>query len=213
MENVSRHQCLIYEGPPSQQLPALAATIRKKLHENYRCIYMNSLPMVASFRACLETMRVNVADEIAKTRLVLSSDPVISAEGAFDTDVMIEGLESAVDQALKDGYNGLFATGDMTWEFGVEENFTKLLEYEWRLEKLFQKQPKLCGICQYHHDTLPREVMRKGLLSHRAVFVNETLARVNQYYAESTSDAEKAAQDPALDNEIIKFVRPLETSD
>lgn len=157
-------------------------------------------------------MRVDVAKEIAKTSLMLSSDPAISAEGVFDTDLMICKLESAVEQALKDGYNGLFATGDITWEFGAQqENFTKLLEYEWKLEKLFHKQPKLSGICQYHQNTLPREVMRQGLLSHRALFVNETLARVNEYYSETASEAEEAAKDPALDDEILKFCRARDT--
>jgi hypothetical protein len=207
MESVSRHQCLIYEGSPLQQLPALAAVIQQKLRENFRCLYLNSPSMVAGMRSCLETLKVDVANEVTKTRLVLSPDPVTSADGGFDVDLMIRNLGDAVEQSLKDGYAGLFATGDMTWEFGAKENFTKLLEYEWKLEKMFHKQPHLCGICQYHQDTLPREVMRQGLLSHRAVFVNETLARVNEYYSDSVSGAEEASKDPELDNELIKFCR------
>jgi hypothetical protein len=50
-------------------------------------------------------------------------------------------LEGALHQALNDGYQGLWATGDMSREFGPERDFSKLLDYEWRLEELFQKHP------------------------------------------------------------------------
>ena len=59
----------------------------------------------------------------------------------------------------------------MGWEFGPEGNFAMLIEYEWRLEELFRRQPALCGICQYHRDTLPKEAMRHGVLMHPSIFV------------------------------------------
>ena len=98
---------------------------------------------------------------------------------------MIGKLEAAVTQALADGYKGLWATGDMAWEFGNGRNLPKLLEYERRLEELFRRQPAICGICQYHSDLLPDEIVRHGLLTHRAVFINETLSRLNVHYAEA----------------------------
>ena len=59
-------------------------------------------------------------------------------EGRFDIDRMLHMLEEVLDRALKDGYTGLWATGDMSREFGQGREFSKLLEYEWRLEELFQ---------------------------------------------------------------------------
>ena len=179
----TRHQCLIYAGPPSQQLPALAATIQGKINEGYRCLYMNSRPMVAGIRTCLAAIGVDVVSEIARARLVLSSEPVTTADGGWDIDSMLAKLDDAVEQALSDGYQGLFATGDMTWEFGSEKNFPKLMEYEHRLEELFRKRKALHGICQYHQDTLPPEVIRQGFLTHRTLYINETLSRVNPHYA------------------------------
>jgi hypothetical protein len=58
---------------------------------------------------------------------------------------MLGILSAAVDQALNDGYQGLWATGDMSCEFGPERDFSKLVEYEWRLEELFLKHPTLAG--------------------------------------------------------------------
>jgi len=58
----------------------------------------------------------------------------------------------------------------------------RLLDYERGLEQLFEKHTSLSGVCQYHTDTLPIGVVEQGLHVHKAVFVNETLSRVNPYF-------------------------------
>jgi hypothetical protein len=198
----SRHQCFIYEGSPSRQLPALAATMKRKMDEGYRCLYLNSLPMVAGVRSSLAAIGVDVASAVSGARLVLSSESMTAADGSFDVRTMLERLEGALDQALRDGFKGLWATGDMTWEFGSRKNFAKLLEYEYRLEELFAKRPELGGICQYHRDTLPHEVIRKGLLTHRTIFVNETLSRINPHYFSVRPSAHRLPTNAELDNAI-----------
>jgi hypothetical protein len=182
MEQMPRHQCLVYEGSPAPHLPKLVSLIRRKLNENNRCLYLNSPPMVAGLRSYLFAGGVDVPKEVMKGSLVLSSDTGHLQNGRFDIDRMLGILSDAVDQALNDGYQGLWATGDMSWEFGPERDFAKLVEYEWRLEELFLKHPTLSGICQYHTDTLPREIVRQGLLSPQAIFLNETLSRLDSHY-------------------------------
>lgn len=205
MDLASQHQCLIYQGAPSQQLPALAAMIRQKLDENYRCLYLNSPPMVSGLRSYLAALGLDIVDEITTGRLVLTSELTLSADGDFDVGAMIHKLEDALDQALNDGYKGLWASGDMTWEFGNKENFANLLEYEWQLDELFCRRPTLCGICQYHNDTLPPEVLRQGLVSHQTIFINETLSRLNPHYAESKFVAEQASAKLELDEIVGKL--------
>src|ERR1700754_4916730 len=113
MEHTSRHQCLIYEGPPSQKLRTIALILQRKLDEGYRCLYLNSAPMVAGMRSPLAAMGIDVAYEIARARLVLSSEPV-SSGSHFNSREMLGKLENSLDEALNDGYKGLWATGDMT---------------------------------------------------------------------------------------------------
>jgi hypothetical protein len=180
-----RHQCLIYEGAPSRQLPALAATMRQMLGANYRCLYLNSPAMVAGMSSYLAAHGFDVAHEVSNGNLVLSSDQSHLFNGDFDVEEMIGKLEFAIVQALRDGYKGLWATGDMLWEFGNERNLQKLLKYERQLEELFRRQPLLCGICQYHGDLLPQEILGQSLLTHPAVFINETLSRINPHYSEA----------------------------
>src|ERR1700691_4520050 len=106
METLPRHQCLIYEGAPSRHLPAVAAVTREKLEQNYRCLYLNSPPMVAGMRSYLAAAGVDVTHEIEKESLVLSSEQGHLASGQFDVDGMIRTLEDALDQALGKGYTG-----------------------------------------------------------------------------------------------------------
>ncbi|HTV13858.1 MAG TPA: MEDS domain-containing protein [Acidobacteriaceae bacterium] len=193
MEQVSRHQCLIYAGPPSRHLAALAVTLRAKLWRNYRCLYLNSPSMVAGIRSFLAAADVDVEEEIARGSLVLSAEQGHLVDGQFDVRRMLETLDGALAQALHDGYAGLWATGDMTWEMGPQRDSSKLLDYEWHLEEFMRKHPEMSGICQYHADTLPREMLRHGLLAHRSIFVNETLSLVNPQYLRPESVTDVAA--------------------
>jgi chemotaxis family two-component system sensor kinase Cph1 len=204
---------MIYQGPPSRQLPALAAMMRQKLEENYRCLYLNSPPMVSGMRSSLAALGFSIVQEITDGRIVLTSESTLSADGNFDVDLMIHKLEDALDRALEDGYSGLWASGDMTWEFGNRKNLEKLLEYEWRLEELIRQRQTLCGVCQYHHDTLPTEVLRQGLLSHQTIFVNETLSRLNPHYAHSKMLAEEASGNADLDAVVAKLLQSGSSED
>jgi MEDS: MEthanogen/methylotroph, DcmR Sensory domain len=202
MEAAPRHHCMIYEGSPSRHLRAMASATREKLRENYRCFYLNSPPMVAGMRSYLAAAGVDVVQESERATLVFSSDREHLLGGSFDVDRLIQSLEDAVDRALNDGYAGLWATGDMTWELGGEQDFSKLLEYEWRLEESFQTHLALSGVCQYHADTLPREVLRQGLVTHPAIFLNETLAMVNPRYVREELFTEHTVLNPKLESMV-----------
>jgi len=60
MNPLPRHQCLIYKGSPSLQLSAIAALVRQKVNENYRCLYLNSPVMVAGMRCYLAAAGIDV---------------------------------------------------------------------------------------------------------------------------------------------------------
>jgi MEDS: MEthanogen/methylotroph, DcmR Sensory domain len=205
MEPQPRHHCLIYQGAPSKHLPALALAMRDRLRQNHRCLYLNSPPMVAGLRSYLAATGVDVAHEVAKSRLILSSDQQHLADGSFDMDRMLQTLQRLLDNALRDRYAGLWAVGDMTWELGPENDPARLLEYELRLEKIFQQRPELSGICQYHADTLPREMMRQSLLVHPSIFVNQTLSLINPYYLHSKVRANESAHSATLDAAVTRL--------
>jgi hypothetical protein len=177
-----RHQCLIYQGAPSRHLPALIPVLKHNLEKNYRCLYLDSPPMIAGMRCYLSAAGIDVEVEVAKGRLLLSSDQRHLDSGKFSVNRMLRTLNDAVQQSVLDGFNGLWATGDMTWEFGPDQNFSKLVEYECKLEDFIRQNPEFSGICIYHAETLPCEAVRHGLTTHRSLFFNETLSRINPHF-------------------------------
>jgi hypothetical protein len=180
-----RHRCLIYSGAPSSHLAAIAETLVQKLKENRRCIYLNSPTMVAGMRWHLVAGGVDLDEQVNRGALVLSSDRSHLVDGKFDTDKMLGLLDEGVQKALADGYDGLWAAGDMTWEFGREENLEKLLDYEQRLEEYMQSHPALSGVCLYHQDTLPESAIQTAQLTHSSFFISATLSRLNPEFVKA----------------------------
>lgn len=177
-----QHQCFIYEGAPSSHLADIARTLIQKLKANHRCLYLNSPPMVAGMRWHLSAAGLDLKEQMERGALVLLSDQSHLRGEKFDVARMLELLRDGVKQALADGYLGLWAAGDMTWEFGSEANLDKLLEYERSLEEFMQSNPALSGICLYHRDTLPAHAIQTALITHPALYISTALSQINPLY-------------------------------
>lgn len=177
----SRHKCLIYDGDPSEQLPVVIPLLLDGLKDNWRCLYLGSPETVRMVDGALSRKGVDTARERDRGSLVLSSDRSHLADGKFRPDAMVDGLCASIDEAVRDGFRGLCATGDMRWELGADENFDRLLEYEARLEQVFREKP-LWGICQYHRAMVPADAVHDALLTHRGAYVGDRLNADNLFY-------------------------------
>lgn len=184
-----RHRCLIYSGAPSSHLPDIARSLIERLRGKHRCLYLNSPTMVAGMRSELSAQGVDPRREVERGALVLTSDQGHLVAGRFDVDRMVRLLQDGVKKALADGYVGLWAVGDMTWEFGNEDNLDKLLEYERSLEDFMHRTPALSGICLYHRDTLPAHAIETALKTHPSVYISSTLTHLNARYAPVLQEA------------------------
>lgn len=179
-----RHQCFIYEGAPSSHLADIAHTLIQKLSENRRCLYLNSPTMVAGMRWHLASAGLDLQGEVGRGALILSSDQSHLAAGKFDAARMLGLLRDALNQTLADKYQGLWAAGDMTWEFGHEANLDKLGEYERGLEDFMRDNPALSGICLYHRNTLPAHAIETALIAHPSLYISSALSHLNSRYHE-----------------------------
>lgn len=177
----SRHKCLIYDGDPSEQLPVVVPLLADGLEDNWRCLYLGSPEAVHMVESALNKGGIDTAHEAKRGALFLSSDRGHLRDGVFEPNAMIDGLCASIDDAVREGFAGLCATGDMRWELGADTNFERLLEYEALLEQLFRDKP-LRGICQYHRDIIPAQAVRDALMTHQAAYVGDVLNRDNLFY-------------------------------
>jgi signal transduction histidine kinase len=178
---VSRHKCLIYEGDPKEQMPVVIPFLKEGLQDNWRCLYLGTPDAVNMISSGLTAQNIDVAAEMNRGTLILSSARDHLNDGSFHPEKMVEHLGTLVDGAVHDGFQGLCATGDMRWEFGSDKNFGLLLEYEALLEQMLRERP-LRGLCQYHKDILPAQVIHDALVTHRSAYVGSMLSRDNLYY-------------------------------
>lgn len=182
LDTKQRHQCFVYGGAPSAHLADIARTLNQKLNANRRCLYLNSPTMAAGMRCHLSAAGLDLKAQVERGALVISSNRDHLLAGKFNVDRMLGLLEDTLKQTLADGYEGLWAAGDMTWEFGSEANLDKLAEYETRLEEFMQRNPALSGICLYNRDTLPSHAIETALITHPFLYMSAALSHLNSRY-------------------------------
>jgi predicted HicB family RNase H-like nuclease len=183
-----RHQAFMDPGSSSGHIPMVAAVIKTKLEQNHRCLYFNNESMVANLRSDLMAIGVDVAHETGNNTLVFSSQMShLNEDQTFDIDRMIATLEETLNQTLRDGYVGLWASGDIAWELGPKREFDQLQQYETQLEDFVRTHAEFSGICLYHAGVLPAAAMQTGYEMHPSFFISETESRLNPAYREATS--------------------------
>lgn len=178
-----RHQCMIYDGSPATHLSGLAAVIHGKLQDRYRCLCLDNPGMISGLRSCLYEAGVDVPRETRSGALVLTSDRSHLVNGKFDAAKMLAMIADAANEAKREGYEGLWASGDMTWELGHDVNIdvSQLVEYERCLHTVFFDHPTLHGICRYRRDILPAAAIQCGLVTHRVLYLSEKVSLLNPY--------------------------------
>jgi hypothetical protein len=202
-----RHQGFMYNGSPSHHIPMIAAVIKAKLEQEHRCLYFNSQRMVAELRSHLAQIGVDVDSETTKNSLVLSSHlGHLGDNQTFDIERMIAMLEDALNQTLRDGYAGLWSSGDVAWEFGPKGDFGQIAQYEMRLEDFLCSHAEISGICQYHAGVLPPEAMRAGREMHPSLFINEAQSQLNPAYR-----ARHRVQPTTLPEDLFNLSLPRDT--
>jgi signal transduction histidine kinase len=215
---VSRHKCLIYEGDPTEQLPVVIPLLKEGLQDNWRCIYLGKPESVDMIRAGLMAHSIDVAGEVDRGKLMLSSSREKLGNGSFHPHEMVEYLGTLVDRAVEDGYRGLCATGDMKWEFGSDKNFGLLLEYEALLEQMLRDKP-VRAVCQYHKDILPAQVVHDALLTHRSAYIGNMLSGDNLYYIppeillETRTSSNEATRGEWMCDQIIRVLNAEQARD
>jgi hypothetical protein len=207
MQPTHRHQCLLYEGNLSKQLPALAAAMETKLKWNYRCLYYGAPAVISDLRRYLAATGTDVAAEVSEGRLIFSSERQL-VNGRFDAQAMMSSVADALEKSLQDGYAGLWATGDVGWEIGSTDEAFRIPEYERQIEQLFHQYPQFSGVCQYHVDTLPPTAVGEALLVHPTIFINENLTRVNRHYVPHADHPPSTVSRTMLDRMIHGLIYP-----
>lgn len=172
------HACLFYDDPVTSRT-ITAEYIKADLQNNECCLYLADLDAITALTDQLQN-EIDYDYETKRGALLLTSGRDYLVQGRFDGGNMIKFLRQGIDDALKAGFTGLRASGDVVYELGDDVDLVKLGEYELYLDHFFFGK-KLTGLCQYNCNVVHHDYLRNSLMCHNAVVFEQTVAVENPY--------------------------------
>ena len=112
--------------------------------------------------------------------ILLSHEETYLKEGCFHSEKMVKTLKNLHQAALREGFDGLRATGEITSglvDFIGHKNF---IEYEARLN-YFYPDTRALGLCQYDEAVFSKEFLLNVIYTHPKIFLTGRL-RDNPFY-------------------------------
>ena len=175
------HVCTLFSSP-EEQLSAAIEYVQQGLARHERCLYVCGEQTPQAFRAALAKAGIDVAHEEARGAIVLlTKESGHLKEGSFSASRMISMLQTAVEDALNDGFEGLCAAGDMTWLLDDAPGSEEIVEYEALLNHFYRTHRAL-GLCQYNRRQLPAEILDHCMATHPTVRIAGPMLLTNPFY-------------------------------
>jgi CheY-like chemotaxis protein len=173
------HACLIFESE-REQIQATALFLAVGLDRGERCVFVAPPPALEAVRLAMTKGGVDAVGEMAGGRLILTGDRDFLDRGYWSTPKMLGFLKEAYERALADGFNGLRATGDVSWQVGPSRSFAQIPLYESMLDRFFAGK-RMIGLCQYPKADCPPEAL-SGVLQTHPIAAVEGVVRRNVHY-------------------------------
>lgn len=174
------HVCTLFSSR-EEQVNAAVDYIRGGLSRGERCLYVCGEQTPDEFRAELRSAGIDPVVEEKRGALLLITKREHLKGGSFKASRMIEMLAGAVSDALKAGFAGLCAAGDMTWLLDEAPGSREIVEYEALLNHFYASNQAL-GLCQYNRNRLPAKVLDTCLATHRHIRVAGPMLLENPFY-------------------------------
>ena len=204
------HVCTLFLSP-EEQLVAAVEYIREGLARNERSLYVCCDRGPNEFRAALRQAQIAVDAEEARGALILLTKHEGHLQGGtFDPDRMIAMLQKALKDALKAGYTGLRAGGDMSWLLDEAPGSEKLAEYEARLNHFYENNQAI-GLCMYNVQRMPPSILDHCLATHKFVRMEGPILLSNPFY-EIPEEAVSRAAKPAEVAQKLRHLHSLRPS-
>jgi len=175
------HVCTLFSSR-EEQVNAAIDYIRGGLARGERCLYVCGEQTPDEFRAELRDAGIETDVEEKRGALILITKREGHLKGgSFKASRMIDMLTGAVADALKAGFAGLCAAGDMTWLLDEAPGSHEIVEYEALLNHFYSSNRAL-GLCQYNRNRLPAKILDTCMATHRHIRVEGPMILENPFY-------------------------------
>lgn len=173
------HASVIYRSQ-SEQVETYVPYMLSGLARNEKGLYLISSSEKDDILEAL--MKATDLDQrtIERSVTFLTSDETYLRGGAFDKERMLNLIARAEQEAIRDGYSGLRATGEMAWASSSPPGADALIEYEARINYLYP-EIKANILCQYCESDFDSSTLVGVLRTHPRVVIGGTMC-VNPHY-------------------------------
>jgi hypothetical protein len=172
---VGDHVCAFYNGGGSALDDIVVDYLSKGLQAGNKCACF-------SFADTASSARDRISPELMSRDGILQFYTENDAEGGFSVEAGLRTLETMAKKALSDGYDRLWALGDMNFVArDVPPRSMKMwFTYEAEINELASPRPQFI-MCLYDLDQWAGELVMSVLKTHPRIFVNG-LVLSNPYY-------------------------------
>ncbi len=175
------HCAMIYDSP-DEQLDFIVPYLRLGLERGEKSVYIYDDNDADTVIAAMEEHGIDVGAATACGALsIITKSHAYLKNGDFDPDWMIDFLAQAVEDAKKQGFPAVRASGEMTWALGpTGDAHARLLEYECKLNAFFPEYD-MSGICQYNRHRFSPSTLMHVIHTHPRIVFRGMVCE-NPYY-------------------------------
>ncbi|MGE5531491.1 MAG: PAS domain S-box protein [Bacteroidota bacterium] len=173
-----RHYCAIFNSDDEWR-QCVRALLQQALARHERFLYLHHSHTPRKVMSCLKDID-GVSAAVEAGQVILAPGATCYyPHGRFEPELLVQGPEATVAEALADGYSGVVATGEATISQESIPGMERFLEYEALLEA--SPQPGFTCLCQYDRRLLPPDFISDSLLVHQHIVCDGRILR-NHYY-------------------------------
>ncbi|GGK74981.1 hypothetical protein Sme01_34590 [Sphaerisporangium melleum] len=162
------HVCLVGESV-DEYLDFLAAFTHSGLAAGHKVMVLAEVMTTAATRAWLEARVPTAEAAVASGALEIQpAREMYLRTGDFSADQVMSAFAETCDQAARDGFSGLWVSGDMSWALYDSVSAAHLMDYESAVNRLFLDR-RIAGVCHYELRMFDPVVLSKVRTAHPLV--------------------------------------------
>ncbi len=174
------HLCSIYENQ-QEHFGVAVPFIRIGLDRHEKCLYITDAESMDGVRDAMKAGGIDVAAAVGSGALTIATkDQTYMRRGSFDPDWMFSYWQEAAEQAQREGFTSLRATGETEWVVRGGPGLERWMEYECRLTHALAESNAF-ALCQYNRNLFPPSLILDVIRTHPVVIYRDTACR-NFYF-------------------------------
>lgn len=180
------HICQLYSKV--NEIPKVTASLMNKgLTASEKCFFAAAPAQVQEFCEELQKLNLDIAALVAAGQLVLCEerDTLLAGGKRFDPYFLLSSHQTFIAQALREGWQAVRISVDMTWLTKDVASAEQILKYEAASDAVFTFQnAPIIALMHYEHGKLLPSLIVEMLKLHPIAVVGKHIRR-NPYYLNS----------------------------